>query len=212
MSKERFEQLSKNIKGRKALESVPYCVVSEDRGIEIISGHHRTRAARAAGIKEMPVLIDLNKMTRAEIVAKQLAHNALEGVDNQQILAELYSTISDAELKLASGIDPSIAALELEAVKIPDIEVGFEWHKIALVFLPFQLENFEHVISSLTDEEKILIADLKHWEQFKAALMQVMQKENIKSIGQVVARMSEIVLAKLKEDADKEQQQKQKQQ
>ena len=110
------------------------------------------------------------------------------------ILNGIKYEICDAELRLASGIDPSIENLKLEAVKIPDFEIGFEWHKIGLLFLPFQLEKFEHVISSLNEEEKVFVADLKYWESFKNACGQLMKKEDIKSIGQVIARMSDIVL------------------
>src|SRR6266699_1322539 len=47
-----------------------------------ISGHHRTRAATAAGLSELFVLVDVTGLSRSQIAAKQLAHNAIEGQDN----------------------------------------------------------------------------------------------------------------------------------
>src|SRR5881396_701824 len=58
MPKAMFERLSQTIARDKRLESLPLCAKSE-RGLEIISGHHRVRAATAASISEMFVLVDV---------------------------------------------------------------------------------------------------------------------------------------------------------
>ena len=44
MDDAKFNQLVANIEKRGTLEQLPYCVLT-DRGVEIVSGHHRTRAA-----------------------------------------------------------------------------------------------------------------------------------------------------------------------
>ena len=104
MPKAMFERLAQTIARDKRLESLPLCAKTE-RGLEIISGHHRVRAATAAGISEMFVLVDVTGLTRSQIAAKQLAHNAIEGQDNEQLLAEIYRQIEDAESKLEAFID-----------------------------------------------------------------------------------------------------------
>ena len=50
MPKAMFERLAQTIGRDKRLESLPLCAKT-DRGIEIISGHHRTRAATSAGVE-----------------------------------------------------------------------------------------------------------------------------------------------------------------
>src|SRR5262249_25601288 len=88
MPKAMFERLAQTIGGDKRLESLPLCAKTE-RGLELISGHHRTRAATAAGLTEMFTLVDVTGLSRSQIAAKQLAHNAIEGTDNEQLLAEI---------------------------------------------------------------------------------------------------------------------------
>ena len=78
MPKAMFERLSQTIGRDKRLESLPLCARTE-KGLEIISGHHRTRAATAAGLSELFTLVDVTGLTRSQIAAKQLAHNAIEG-------------------------------------------------------------------------------------------------------------------------------------
>jgi hypothetical protein len=73
MPKAMFERLAQTIARDKRLESLPLCAKTE-RGLEIISGHHRVRAATAVGISEMFVLVDVTGLTRNQIAGKQLAH------------------------------------------------------------------------------------------------------------------------------------------
>lgn len=202
LSKEKFDQLAKNLAKRQGFEGdIPY-VAKTEKGLEIVSGHHRVRAARKAELYKIPVVIDLKPMTRQEIISKQLAHNALEGEDNDQFLARLYSQISDAELKLATGLDPTALDVKLDSIGIPDMDVGFEWHRVGLLFLPYQLEDFSHVLETLQPDAKLqLVCDLKHWAKFKQAAEAIMTTQNIKSVGMAVARMSEIVLDKLKNES-----------
>ena len=52
MKNEMQDQLTANIKNRGQLESLPFFCLVENQ-IEIISGHHRVKSARAAGMKEI---------------------------------------------------------------------------------------------------------------------------------------------------------------
>jgi hypothetical protein len=66
MSKPMFERLSQTIARDKRLESLPFCART-DKAIEIVSGHHRARAAIAAGLTEMFVMVDVTGLTRSQI-------------------------------------------------------------------------------------------------------------------------------------------------
>jgi hypothetical protein len=107
MEPSKFNRMVANMKKRGALESVPFCAGAPDsidpkqlaEGIgrddkvalriappEIISGHHRVRAGRAAELGDVVVLVDRSGLTRSAITAKQLAHNALVGVDDMELV------------------------------------------------------------------------------------------------------------------------------
>src|SRR6266542_4781740 len=125
MPKAMFERLSQTIARDKRLESLPLCAKTE-RDLEIVSGHHRVRAATAAGISEMFILVDVTGLSRSQIAAKQLAHNAIEGTDNEQLLAEIYRQIQDAEAKLEAYIDQKLD-VPLPKVKIEGLDVDIDF-------------------------------------------------------------------------------------
>lgn len=77
MAPEMMERLSLTIKREKRLESIPF-TVKRDGWFELISGHHRVRGCRAAGVETIIVLADTRDLDRSQIVAKQLAHNAID--------------------------------------------------------------------------------------------------------------------------------------
>lgn len=61
MPPEMFRQLVANIRRRGTLESMPFCAwVAEPAPahVEIVSGHHRARAAKEAGLQEIAVLLE----------------------------------------------------------------------------------------------------------------------------------------------------------
>ena len=79
MPPEMLEALSKNIAKEKRLESLPFVVKrmkGENVVFELISGHHRVRASRMAGVNYIYVLADTRDLNRSKIVAKQIAHNS----------------------------------------------------------------------------------------------------------------------------------------
>lgn len=72
MPREKFNQLVENVKRRGQLEELPYCAETE-KGIEIVSGHHRVRAAKNAGLETIPVLLDRSGLShRVRDVIKRL--------------------------------------------------------------------------------------------------------------------------------------------
>ena len=96
MRKEMQDQLTANIKNRGQLESLPL-LVEKDGVLEIISGHHRIKSARAAGMKEIIAIIDVSGLSRSKIASKQLAHNAISGFDDPSILREICKMLDDVD-------------------------------------------------------------------------------------------------------------------
>ena len=64
MKKEMQDQLTANIKNRGQLESLPL-LAEKDGVLEIVSGHHRIKSARAAGMKEIIAIIDVSGLSRS---------------------------------------------------------------------------------------------------------------------------------------------------
>lgn len=99
MKTEMQKQLTDNIKKRGQLESLPFCALIDGK-IEIISGHHRIRSAKDSGVlTELFVILDTTGLRRSQVAAKQLAHNAISGFDDQSTLKEIAKMIDDEALK-----------------------------------------------------------------------------------------------------------------
>jgi hypothetical protein len=211
MSREKFNnQLTNNIKNRGTLESLPYCAKTE-KGIEIISGHHRIRAARQAHLPYTFVLLDTNNLTRDEITAKQLAHNSINGVDDKEILAQLFKSITDLNAQIESAIDPKDIEIKLpDKIEMPEIDIGMDFKHISFFFLPSQLQDFKEVIESVAgDEVMVGVSDYAQFQAFKEAVNKAQKIEDIRSVGTALARMCEIVLAHYKPIEEKMEQERQ---
>ena len=187
-----FERLQTNIGERGALvESLPYCHLGENGEIRIISGHHRVRAARAARGKRVHCLVDTNPMSRSEVVAKQLAHNALNGSDDEEMLRVLVSQMTSIEDILESfvGADDSGMKALSELSITPPAQMVFEFMSIAFVFLPSQVDDLEALVASIEAADLLGVADLDQYESFKVALAELQRVTNVRSIGTAVALM-----------------------
>ena len=195
MTPQKFDRLSFNIKSH-GLESLPLCAlnVSQERSeLLIISGHHRVRACRQAGLKTLHCIVIERNMTKDEIISKQLSHNALNGEDNKEILRELYEEIEDANWKIETGLAEKELAFQKQDIKVDDMNFDFDFELIQIAFLQTQKEKFDNVIKLLESDAKVYEADLKVFERFKRALTKASKNDNIRSITAIIVRMCEIV-------------------
>ncbi len=195
MPAQMFRQLADNIQDRGIMESLPFCALI-DNHIEIVSGHHRKRAAKTAGLEKIFYILDMSGLSRDEIMSKQLAHNSINGADDPQILKQIYDQIQNAEAKIRAFIDPK--ALEIpvpESIPITDIlAVGAEFRTIMFTFLPHQYDNFEKVTQSISKEVDVIgVSDIAHFDKFKDVLKKVKEFENIISVGMIISKMCDIV-------------------
>ena len=107
MKNEMQEQLTANIKKRGQLESLPLFVLVDGK-LEIISGHHRVKSARAAEMKEIIAIVDVSGLSRSKIAANQLAHNAISGFDDDSTLREIVKMIDDVDDMIESFVGKEI--------------------------------------------------------------------------------------------------------
>lgn len=204
MKTEMQKQLTDNIKKRGQLESLPFCALVNGK-IEIISGHHRIRSAKDSGaLKEIYVILDVTGLTRSQIAAKQIAHNAISGFDDQSTLKEIVKMINDVDDMMESYIGKDIIGeptAELEKLIAPKVE--FEWKNVVFTFLPHQVKDLDKLIEVLQQQAPDLIcyADVEQHKDFVDALAKYQEFANVKNTGAAIHAMTKNTL-QLFEDLD----------
>lgn len=193
MKNEMQRQLTDNIKKRGQLESLPFCALTEEgRRIEIISGHHRIRSGKDAGMKEFFVILDISGLNRSKIVAKQIAHNAISGFDDQSTLKELAKMLEDVDDMIESYAGKDILAepeAELEKYLSPTVE--FDWKNLTFTFLPHQVADLQKLIDALenTKPDFLGVASIEQHKPLMETLTKYQQFANVKNTGAAIHAM-----------------------
>ena len=203
MPPEMLERLTENIRNEKRMESLPLGVLRGDH-IELISGHHRVRAAVAAEVLEFPMLVDTRDLSTSAVKAKQLAHNAIAGADDMDMLEQIFSQIDTIEHQLEAFINlgDDVRQAFAESAKIMSEEVVINWPVLAIAFLPLQMRRLEAVAERLAqqvpkDAGVVWAVPEDVAQRFSDALNRVGKSQDIRTVGNILGRMSEIVEAEL---------------
>ena len=201
MKKEMQDQLTANIKNRGQLESLPL-LAEKDGVLEIVSGHHRIKSAKAAGLKEIVAIIDISGLSRSKIASKQLAHNAISGFDDPSVLKEICKMMDDVDDMLASYVGKDILQEPLEQYNrllTPEAQVDFR--NITFTFLPPQIKDMEQLIKSLSvgAPDMIGVAAYEQCENFVETLTRYQKFTNIRNVGAAVHSMCKKVTAEMDE-------------
>jgi hypothetical protein len=194
MQPETFERLVENVRARGALESMPYCYLP-GRIIEVISGHHRVRSARAAEKKQIWVLVDLLAMTLSQVRSKQIAHNELSGKPDEEILRRMVAQIDHVDDLLATGLSADSGLLPVPTTDSPPLHVPhaeFDWRTVVFTFLPHQLERWDDLIKSLPSADHVGVVDVELYERFVRSMAAFSRFKDIKSVGTAVAALAQI--------------------
>lgn len=194
MKAEMFERLTENIKNSDRLESLPFCALT-DKGMEIISGHHRVRAARQAGIFEIFVLVDVSGLSTDKIKAKQLAHNSIWGYDNEELVKRIFDEIQDASAKLEAFVPDKIVE-QFKKVSVGDINVEMDIQQIQLMFFKYERECIKRLEKYLADGDEVYADEIEHFEDVKKMIKETGREYNIRAVGTILARLCEIALSR----------------
>lgn len=198
MTPEAFLQLADNIKKDKRLESLPLCALT-NKGVEIVSGHHRVRAARKAELNVIWALVDVTNMATDRLKAKQLSHNSLQGKDDPTLVRQIYDSIDDLDAKIAAFINSDdLPDLKLSSVELStkDLEIQFKTRYAVLMFTVPQKEVVNEALKSLAALEKddeIFLATVEEYDLVIKALDAVSVLAKITSTPTLFAKMAEIV-------------------
>lgn len=195
MTKRVFDQLVHNIKQDGNLESLPFCWKRDDGKYVALSGNHRVSAAIAADVRQILILYTDDALLNDAQVAKQLAHNALVGMDNPVLLAELYKGIDELGFKVYSGLDDgTLKTLEKVEIHTPR-EAGLLFEEVILLFVPSEIEKLEAVIEQVKRHKKatVLAAPYRDWDRFFNTLLDLKEQQKIVNSGTALRVMTEIV-------------------
>lgn len=199
MKNEMQDQLTANIKNRGQLESLPYFTLVDDT-IEIVSGHHRVKSARAAGLKEIIAILDVSGLSRSKIAAKQLAHNAISGFDDESTLREIVKMITDVDDMIESFVGKDILEEPLEQYdKMLSPAISFDFKNITFTFLPHQVKDMDALVNSLETAvpEIIGVAPYEQCKQFVEALSRYQKFTDIRNVGAAIHSMIENAMGKM---------------
>ena len=170
MEQNEFRKLVENIRKDGCLTQLPFvCKDISERKWLVLSGNHRVQAAIEAGLEKIEVQATNKKLTKNEMLAIQLSHNAISGKDDMAILKELYSAIDDIELKRYSGLDDETLKL-LETVKSDSISpISLEYQMLNISFLPSEIKEIKNALKEFKHEiesNPTLVARFEDYEQF----------------------------------------------
>jgi hypothetical protein len=203
MDKRKMKILTANVKNRGTLESLPYVYKNGDR-FEVVSGHHRLRAAVAAGLPQIYALVETNSLTKSQIVSKQIAHNELTGQADNEILTQLVRQMEELDDIIASGLPQDyLNSINGESVTIDIPSLDFDWRIMQLTFLPKQMNEFETLAKAIDSKTSLIgIADREQYEKFCDAMIKYGRTKNIKSVGTTLSLLTEIALKEIEEESE----------
>lgn len=204
MTKEAFDRLQTTIGRDSRLESLPFCALIDDH-LEIVSGHHRVRAARSAGISDIFILVDVTGLTPDQVKAKQLAHNAITGDSDPELIRRIYEAIGDVDARMESFIDPISFDLDMPKVQIDDIDMGLHFETVIIMFVPWERQYFEDAARVIereisgTKAKTVYMSELERFEAWQSLNLRLINEYDIRTMSTVMAKMAELALLQLGE-------------
>lgn len=149
MSTEDFDRLVSNVKRDGCLTSVPFVWYDEDNDqLLVLSGNHRTKAAVAAGLEQIDVMVCREDLTKDQRMAIQLSHNSISGEDDPHVLARLFDGIVDVEFRGYAGLDDEVLAL-LPPVDVLGLgEAKLDTRTLTFVFFPHEFDEADGQLSA----------------------------------------------------------------
>ncbi len=189
-----FERLQQTIGRDQRLEQLPYLALVGDH-LEVVSGHHRTRAARAGGLDHYHAIVDETQLTRSQIKAKQLAHNTISGSDEAQLVRRIFESIEDVDARLEAYVDPKQYQLpDVDRVQLPKMDLEIDYRSVLVTFLPHQAEQFERAVAQLVeqadlDRDELVLVDKALSVQWQATMRRLRKEYDARALSTVISKL-----------------------
>jgi hypothetical protein len=197
-----LDQLIDNVRSVGALESVPLCVKRGD-DVYIISGHHRIRAARAAGVTHAVVLL-YEDLDPSRVKSKQLAHNTISGQSDPELVRRVWQQITDVTARLEAFVDPRRFDDIPQPVRFKpvDVDIGKIAKTVLVVFLASQKMDFDAAVKAIlpqTELDTVYLAERETYEAWREAFQKVRSDLDIVSVPTAIAEMARLAIKALEQ-------------
>lgn len=195
MPQQMFEQLVENVTSAGMLESIPLCADTGE-AIEIVSGHHRTRAARAAGLTHTLALVYEN-LDRSHLHAKQLAHNTIVGKSDPEVVRRIWERILDVQARFEAFVDPRVlnAAPDPVSFRPVDVDMQLVSKKVVILFLPTQKKTFDEIldfIGPLDDVDTVYLAHRETFDLWREVVQRIREDLDVRSVPSAIVEMARL--------------------
>lgn len=199
MTEAQMGRLVENIRRDGKLTSLPLVYRHDDGVEEVLSGNHRVEAAVMAGLEEIEYIVILDRLSEERRIAIQLSHNAINGQDDPNLLAELYASLN-LEEKLYSGITDDMVK-GLPEIDIDGMSIGTpKQQEMRLVFLDGDEIAFKDFVRTLNDRGKVpdsYLARMETFDRLFETLVAVKKKENIWNTALAFERLAQLARERL---------------
>ena len=151
-------------------------------------------------MKEIVVIIDVSGLSRSKIAAKQLAHNAISGFDDQDVLKEICKMLDDVDDMLESFVGKDIIKEPLEQYdKLLSPAVHFDFKNVTFSFLPHQVQDMDALVKNLeiSAPEIIGVAAYEQCKGFVETLARYPKFSDIPNVGAAIHSMIEAAKEKM---------------
>lgn len=195
MKAEQFQALVENVRQDGNLSSLPLCYRENGGKLLVLSGNHRTMAARQAGLEQILVMVVADEKTDDEKLGIQLSHNAICGQDDLVILKELWESIKNVQARLYAGLD-SETIKSLEGIKFAAISEQRLQYKLAnFMFLPEEIESLDQLLKETAVAfagDVVYLANLNTYDAFFDLVVKIKKRCQIKNSAAAFLKLLEL--------------------
>lgn len=186
MTSATFDRLVQNIRQDGQISQLPFCVERESGRLLVLSGNHRVKAARKAGIEFIPIIRPTQALTPQQELAIQLSHNAIAGEDDPVILKELWDSLADVDLKMYSGLDDKSLGTLMKQEMPALADVRLDFRTVTLLFLPNEVDQVKAAFAGareMAHGNAMLLARVSEYERLLDALAETNAAHNIANVA-----------------------------
>jgi len=185
-----FNRLVKSIKKDKVLTSTVLLMKQNGKDkLMCISGHHRIKASKKAGLKKVPAIV-IDEIDESSRIRLQLTHNDIHGNPDEGIVSILVSKLNEIDLELVEAI--SVNETGIETYKEQNIE---DFQYVSICLKPASHEELLQLIGSHSVEaESKMIIEAEDYGLMKQALTLAF-KSGFKTPGRAFRKFIDIVLS-----------------